>query len=93
MGVTSQPAEVRLACSDVDRVIALTQPSAAAGGNGGLDPALDHPPFAVDQFQFHQSGKELNMVPPLGSALLGHLVEFSRTVSSRDCRCAIRHIP
>ncbi len=46
------------------------------GELGGLDPALNHPPFAVDQLQFHQSGKELNMVQPLGSALLGHLVEF-----------------
>jgi transposase, IS5 family len=26
--------------------------------------------------QFHQSGKGLNMVQPLGSAVLGHLVEF-----------------
>jgi hypothetical protein len=46
------------------------------GELGGLDPALDHPPFAVDQLQFHQSGKKLNVVQPLGGALLGHLVVF-----------------
>src|SRR6202171_3496405 len=35
------------------------------GELGGLDPALDHPPLAIDQLQFHQPGKELDMVHPL----------------------------
>src|ERR1700730_8256191 len=30
------------------------------------------------QLQLHQPGKELNMVHPLGGALLGHLVVFSQ---------------
>ena len=41
-----------------------------------LDPALDHPPFTVDQFQFHQTGQEPDMVQPLGSALARQLVVF-----------------
>ena len=46
------------------------------GELGGLDAALDHPPFAIDQLQFHQPGKELDMVHPLSGALLGHFVVF-----------------
>ena len=40
----------------------------------GLDPALDHPAFAVDQFQLHQAGQELDMVQPLGGALARQLL-------------------
>ncbi len=42
----------------------------------GLDPALDHPALAVDQFQFHQPGEELHVVPPFGRTLTGQLLVF-----------------
>jgi hypothetical protein len=40
-----------------------------------LEPVFAARP-GIDQFQFHQPGKEMNMVQPLGSTLLGHPVEF-----------------
>ena len=42
----------------------------------GLDPALDHPPLAVDQLQLHQPGEEADMVQALGGALPGELLVF-----------------
>ena len=39
-----------------------------------LDPALDHPPLAVDKFQLHQPGEEADMVESLGRALASELV-------------------
>ena len=47
-----------------------------AGNLRGLDPALDHPPLAVDQLQFDQPGEEADMVEPLGGALAGELLVF-----------------
>ena len=41
-----------------------------------LDPALDHPPLAVDELQLHQPGEEADMVEPLGGALAGELLVF-----------------
>jgi len=41
-----------------------------------LDAALDHPPFAVDQLEFHQSGQEADMVLSLRGALARELVVF-----------------
>jgi hypothetical protein len=41
-----------------------------------LDPALDHPPLAVDQLQLHQPGEEPHVVEPLGGAVAGQLVVF-----------------
>ena len=42
----------------------------------GLDPALDHPPLAVDQLQLHQPGEKADVVEPLGGALAGELLVF-----------------
>jgi hypothetical protein len=50
-------------------------------GEGGLDTALDHAPFAVDQFQLDQAGQELDVVPAFGRALAGMLVVFPQ-----ECR-------
>jgi hypothetical protein len=41
-----------------------------------LDAALDHAPFAVDQFQLHQPGQELDVILTLGGALARELVIF-----------------
>ncbi len=43
-----------------------------------LDSALDHPPFALDQFEFGQAQKITRVVDPFGSALLGDLVVFTQ---------------
>jgi len=51
----------------------------------GLDPALNHPPLPVDQFQFHQSGEETDMVQSLGSALAGQLVVFPEEGRQLQC--------
>jgi hypothetical protein len=42
----------------------------------GLDASLDHPPLAVDQFQFDQARQELDMVQPFGGALARNLLVF-----------------
>ena len=42
-----------------------------------LDAALDHPPLAIDQFQFYQPGEELHMVQPLGRTMARQLVVTS----------------
>jgi len=47
-----------------------------AHGGRRLDPALDHPALAVDQFELHQPGEELHMILPLGGALAGELGVF-----------------
>jgi len=39
------------------------------GELGRLDTPLDHPVFAVDQFQFDQPGQELDMVLPFAGTL------------------------
>lgn len=31
-----------------------------------LNPALDHAPLAVDEFQFDKAGQELDVIAPLG---------------------------
>ena len=41
-----------------------------------LDAPLDHAPFAIDQFQLHQPGQELNMIQALGRALARHFLVF-----------------
>lgn len=41
-----------------------------------LDAALDHPPLAVDQFQFHEARQELDMVQPFGGALTRNPLVF-----------------
>jgi hypothetical protein len=48
----------------------------------GLDASLDHPPLAVDQFQFDQAGQELDMVQPFGGALAGSFSYSRRKVGS-----------
>ena len=40
----------------------------------GLDPALDHPALSIDQFKFHQPGKELHVVQPFARTLTGQLL-------------------
>ena len=41
-----------------------------------LDAPLDHAPFAIDRFQLHQPGQELNMIQALGRALARHFLVF-----------------
>ena len=49
------------------------------GGEPGLpDPPLDHPAFAVDQFQFSEADEMAHMVGALGGALAGQLVVLAQ---------------
>ena len=41
-----------------------------------LDAPLDHAPFAIDRFQLHQPGQELNTIQALGRALARHFLVF-----------------
>ena len=43
---------------------------------GRLDPPFNRPPLTIDQLQFDQPGKELDMIQPLGGALAGELAIF-----------------
>ena len=43
----------------------------------GLDPAVDHPSFALDQLQFAEPQQILHMIFVLGRALPGQLVVFA----------------
>jgi hypothetical protein len=42
----------------------------------GLDPALDHPSFTVDQLQLDQASEKADMVEAFGRALAGQLLVF-----------------
>ena len=48
----------------------------ATGNFAALMRRLDHAPFAIDQFQLHQPGQELNMIQALGRALARHFLVF-----------------
>ena len=57
----------RHACLEVEAVEAFD------GGEPSLpDPPLDHPAFAVDQFQFSEADEIAHMVGALGGALAGN---------------------
>ena len=47
-------------------------------GERGLDAALDHAAFAVDQFQLDEAREEPDMVQTLGGTLAGLLVVFAQ---------------
>ena len=49
------------------------------GGEPGLsDPPLDHPAFAVDQFQLAQANKIAHVIGAFGGALPGQLVVLAQ---------------
>src|ERR1700732_5087523 len=54
--------------SEVERVETLHR-----GKAGGADAALDHAPFAIDEFEFGEAQKEADMIEPLARGLCGDL--------------------
>ena len=43
-----------------------------------LDPALDHPPLAVDQLQLRQASEKADMIQAFGRALAGELLALAQ---------------
>ena len=50
--------------SEVERVETLHR-----GKAGGADAALDHAPFAIDEFELGEAQKEADMIEPLARGL------------------------
>src|ERR1700737_4832441 len=59
--------------SEVERVETLHR-----GKAGGADAALDHAPFAIDEFELGEAQKEADMIEPLARGLCGDFFIFSQ---------------
>ncbi len=48
------------------------------GKTGGADAPLDHPPFAIDEFELGEAQKIAGMIEPLAGGFLGNFVIFAQ---------------
>src|ERR1700737_523947 len=61
--------------SEVERVETLHR-----GKAGGADAALDHAPFAIDEFEFGETQKIAGMIEPVTGGFPGNLATLAREV-------------
>jgi len=59
--------------SEVERVETLHR-----GKVGGADAALDHAPFAIDEFELGEAQQEADMIEPLARGLCGDFFIFAQ---------------